>query len=198
MLVHRGHYIRTTVACNPCYYCRGPYRVSAGYTVLYPNYRGGSSHGEHYASQARLGMGTTDYSNTTSLVKADTSKGFIDKQYVAIGGLSQGGYLSYLAVTRSDFRFKAAVCGEGTTDWDMLTMTSDAPWYDAELAGSAPWETDANDTRGRQGSATWHMKDVKTKTPILILHGEEDRSLPLSQAMAFYSGYLRWGCPANL
>ena len=197
VLVHEGPYIRTTVAFNPCYYYWGPYLVSAGYTVLYPNYRGGSSHGEHYASQARRGMGTTDYSDIISLVKAGISQGFIDGESVAIGGLSHGGFLSYLAVTRSDFQFKAAVCGEGITDWDMLTMTSDAPWYDAELAGSAPWETDAYDTRGRQGSAIWHMKDVKTMTPILILHGEEDKRVPLSQAVAFHRGCLKWGWPCE-
>ena len=197
VLVHGGPYIRTTVAFNPCYYYWGPYLVSAGYTVLYPNYRGGSSHGEHYASRARHGMGTTDYSDIISLVKAGISKGFINEQNVAIGGLSQGGFLSYLAVTRSDFQFKAAVCGEGITDWDMLSMTSDAPWYDAELAGSAPWETSADDTKGRQWSAIWNMKDVKTKTPILILHGEEDKRVPLSQAVAFHRGCLRWGWPCE-
>ena len=85
--VHGGPYIRTTVAFNPCYYYWGPYLVSAGYTVLYPNYRGGSSHGEHYASQARHGMGTTDYSDIISLVKGGISKGFINEQNVAIGGL---------------------------------------------------------------------------------------------------------------
>ncbi len=58
--------------------------------MLYLNYRGGSSHGEHYASQARRGMGTTDYSDIISLIKAGISKGFIDEQNVAIGGLSQG------------------------------------------------------------------------------------------------------------
>ena len=197
VLVHGGPHIRTTIAFNPCYYYRGPYLVSAGYTVLYPNYRDGSSHGEHYASQARRGMDTTDYSDIISLVRAGISQGFIDEQNVAIGGLSQGGFLSYLAVTRSDFQFKAAVSGEGITDWDMLTMTSDAPWYDAELAGSAPWETDAYDTRGRQGSAISHMKDVKTMTPILILHGEEDKRVPLSQAVAFHRGCLRWDWPCE-
>ena len=142
-------------------------------------------------------MGTIDYTDIISLVKAGISKGFIDEKNVAIGGLSQGGYLSYLAVTRSDFQFKAAVCGERITDCDVLTMTPGIPWYDAEFAGSALWETDANDTSGRQGSAVWHMKDVKTKTPILILHGEEDRRVPLSQAVVSHRGCLRWGWPCE-
>ena len=197
VLVHGGPYSRTTVAFNPLYYYWGPYLVSVGYTVLYPNYRGGSSHGEHYASQARHGMGSTDYYDIISLVKAGISKGFINEHNVAIGGWSQGGFLSYLAVTRSDFQFKATVCGAGVTDWDMMSMTSDAPWFEAELAGRAPWETAADDTKGRQGSAIWNMKDVKTKTPILILHGEEDKRVPLTQAVAFHRGCLRWAWPCE-
>ncbi len=197
VLVHGGPYGRKTVAFNAVHYYWSAYLVSAGYTVLCPNYRGGSSHGEHYASQARHGMGTTDYTDIISLVKAGISKGFINEHNVAIGGWSQGGFLSYLAVTRSDFQFKATVCGAGVTDWDMMSMTSDAPWFEAELAGRAPWETGADDTEGRQGSAIWNMKDVKIKTPILILHGEEDKRIPLTQAVAFHRGCLRWGWPCE-
>ena len=53
-------------------------------------------------------------------------------------------------IIHSDFRFKTVVCGEGIMDCDTMSMTSDAPWDDADLAGSAPWETGVDDTKGRR------------------------------------------------
>lgn len=195
VLVHGGPYSRVTEGFDLPYFYWAPYLVSAGYAVLCPNYRGGSSHGESYASAARGGMGTTDYDDVIALVKKGVEQGLIDGERVGIGGYSQGGFLSYLATTRDDFNFKAAVCGAGITDWDMMTMTSDEFFFEAELAGKAPWECGAGNTEARHGSAIWHMENVKT--PILILHGEDDEIVPLSQAMAFHRGCLHYGVPCE-
>lgn len=195
VLIHGGPYSRVTEGFDLPYFYWAPYLVSAGYAVLCPNYRGGSSHGESYASAARGGMGTTDYDDVIALVKKGVEQGLIDRERVGVGGYSQGGFLSYLATTRDDFKFKAAVCGAGITDWDMMTMTSDESFSEAELAGKAPWECDAGNTKARHGSAIWHMENVKT--PILILHGEDDEIVPLSQAVAFHRGCLHYGVPCE-
>lgn len=196
VLIHGGPYARVSVGFNlPSSYHWGPWLASAGYTVLCPNYRGGSSHGERFASGARGKMGTTDYEDIISIVKKGISEGIVDEQKVAIGGWSQGGFLSYLAVTRPDFHFRAAICGAGVTDWDMMSMTSDAPFFETELAGGAPWDSDKDDIRPRHGSAIWDMKNVRT--PILILHGEDDVRVPLTQAIAFHRGCLHHGIPCE-
>ena len=196
VLVHGGPYGRTTVSFGSLPFRWAPWLVAAGFAVLCPNYRGNSSRGEKFASGARGGMGTDDYDDIISMVKAGVSDGLIDEQRVAIGGWSQGGFLSYLAVTRQAFHFKAAICGAGVTDWDMMSMTSDAPFWEAELAGGAPWELDASSTKARHGSAIWHMKNVSA--PVLILHGEDDVRVPLSQAIAFHRGCLHHGVPCEL
>ena len=191
VFIRGGPYGRITVAFNLLYYYWVPFLVSAGYAVFCPNYRGGSSHGEPYAAQARGAMGTTDYDDVISLVKYCISSGLIDETRMAIGGWSQGGFLSYLATTRQDLHFKAAVCGAGVTDWDMMCMSSDAPYFEAELTGKAPWGTSALDTKARHGSPIWHME--KVRTPILIVHGEKDERVPISQAIAFHRGCLQHG-----
>ena len=82
---------------------------------------------------------------------------------------SQGGFLSYFAVTRKDFQFRGAICGAGISEWTSMAMTSDAYWFQSEMAGGAPWDMDANtksdehstrrkkksisDTNARRGSA---------------------------------------------
>ena len=188
--LHGGPYGRVNLGFGIPHFYWGPWLAAAGYAVLCPNFRGGSSHGETFASSARGGVGTQDYDDIITFVKEGIERGVFDEHKVAIGGWSQGGFLSYLASTRPDFHFRAAVCGAGVTDWDMLVMSSDYPFYEAELAGGSPWSTDPNDTRGRSVSPVWHMKNITT--PMLIFHGEKDQRVPVSQAIAFYRGCLHY------
>ena len=116
VLVRGGPYTRLTKHFNMLYFYWGPWLVAAGYAVLFPNYRGGSSHGEKYASSARGGLGTDDYDDVIALTRKAIQDPTIDADKVAIGGYSQGGFMSYLAVTRQEFYFKAAICGAGVTD----------------------------------------------------------------------------------
>ena len=196
VLVRGGPYSRISISFNTMYFYWTPMLVAAGYGVLCPNYRGGAGHGEDYAAYARGGLGTVDYDDVIALIKHGVGKDLIDADNVFIGGYSQGGFMSYFAVTRSDFRFKGAICGAGVTDHDMLAMTSDAPYYtEEELGGFPPWISTPERTGSRHGSAIWHMKNVKT--PILILHGEADERVPISQAVAFHRGCLHYGVPCE-
>lgn len=224
LLPHGGPYYRLTVGFSVCHYLEVPLLISAGYGVLCPNYRGGSGRGEEHAAYARGGMGTVDYQDCIDVLQACIDKGFVDPSRVAIGGWSQGGFLSYLAVTRNKFQFRGAVCGAGVTDWDMLTMTGDAYRFEADMAGGAPWDVDEDaeahvdeemetkirsgtdgppppkawirQTASRRASALWHMRNVKT--PILIIHGEDDVRVPLSQAVAFYRGCIHNNIPVQM
>lgn len=224
VIPHGGPYYRLTIGFSVCHYLEVPLLVSAGYGVLCPNYRGGSGRGQRHAAFARGGMGTVDYQDCIDILHASIEKGWVDPLRVAIGGWSQGGFLSYLAVTRNEFSFRGACCGAGVTDWDVMTMTSDAYWFEADLAGGSPWDVDEDaeaevselnaaladscldssamhkrwlrNTASRKGNALWHMRNIKT--PILILHGEDDVRVPLSQAIAFYRGCIRNNIPVKM
>ncbi|CAL5869221.1 uncharacterized protein PFLUO_LOCUS3449 [Penicillium psychrofluorescens] len=219
LLPHGGPYGRIGIGFSICNFAEVPLLVSAGYGVLCPNYRGGSGRGQTHAAYARGGVGTVEYEDCIAILREAIDRGLVDASRVAIGGHSQGGFLSYLAVTRTGFQFRAALCSAGVTDWDLMTMTSDAYWFEADLAGGAPWDVDSNaqksgdvdakskteagapkkwirQTAGRRGSALWHMRNVKT--PILIIHGEADERVPLSQAVAFYRACIHNNVPVKM
>ncbi|KAK5047513.1 hypothetical protein LTR84_006610 [Exophiala bonariae] len=205
VIPHGGPYNRTTITFDVPYYHFGPWLASNGYAVLCPNYRGGSSHGQKHASAARGGMGTIDYSDIIAAVKTGISRQLIDPGRTIIAGWSQGGYHAYLAATRNDFPFRGAICGAGVTDLDMLVMTSCHPWYETDLAGMAPWDSDLTDTRNRSRSPTWALKKLSddmrsgvNPMPILILHPENDQTVPVSQALSFHRGCLLHGIPCEL
>lgn len=216
---HGGPYGRITNSFSVYLHYEVPLLVSRGYAVLCPNYRGGSGRGQEHAEYARGKVGTVDYSDCIAILQQGIERGLVDASRVIIGGWSQGGFLSYLAITRPDFKFRGAICGAGVVDWDMMTMTSDAYWFEADLAGGAPWDVDAvseetqtmqeadtqppdntkrwiKETAGRLGSAIWHMRNVET--PVLILHGENDVRVPFSQAVAFYRACIHNNVPVKM
>ena len=205
LIPHGGPYWRITTGFAVCHCLEAPVLVSQGYAVLCPNYRGGSSRGEEHAAYAHGGVGTVDYTDCIDVLRHAIDKGWVDPSRVVIGGWSQGGFLSYFAATRADFQFRGAICGAGISEWTSMAMRSDAFRMQAELVGGAPWDVQktrsgATSPQGepwqktadsRNASALWHMRHAKT--PVLILHGENDVRVPVEQAIAFYRACLQNG-----
>lgn len=207
--IHGGPYLRVTNTFDGTHFNWRPPLLASGYGVLLPNYRGNSSRGDAFAAHADGGVGTVDYDDILAMVQEGIDRGFVDKERIVVGGWSQGGFLSYLAAVRNgksefangkkrDWRFRAAVCGAGVTDWDMIVMTSDRPVFEAESAGIAPWAAQKDDLRARKSSAIWEVKEASESIPpILIVHGEGDERVPVSQALAFHRACLHHDIPCE-
>ncbi|KAL1892779.1 hypothetical protein Sste5346_006862 [Sporothrix stenoceras] len=206
VLVHGGPYARATDAFdayNPLYLLIQPL-LTEGYGILLPNYRGGSSRGQHFAGYARGGMGVYDEPDIVAIVQHAIDRGYADPARLVVGGWSQGGYLSYLSAVRNGahglgWRFCGAIAGAGITDWDSMMLTSDVgARYEAQFAGSTPWNTDKTDVRTRSGSALWEFKEAARHgriPPMLMLHGEKDDRVPISQAWGFQRALDEAGLP---
>ena len=203
---HGGPYARVNKTFNPSYFMLTTLLVHEGYGALFPNYRGGSSRGEKFANYALGGAGTVDYDDVITLTNHAITEGYADIDALLIAGWSQGGLLSYLAAVRNGmhekgWKFKAAIPGAGVTDFDTLCMTSDAGVFEGNLAGKAPWDCSKGDTAGRKGSALWEFKEASEAgvvPPVLILHGEGDKRVPLEQAVGFRRALEGAGLPFKM
>jgi dipeptidyl aminopeptidase/acylaminoacyl peptidase len=102
---------------------------------------------------------------------------YVDPNRMAIYGYSRGGMAaSLLAVELDDV--KAAVLGAGIYDFQRL-------WNDVQLRGvheNMRDETGMNKEAIRERSSILRMEQLKC--PVLILHGERDKNVPVSQALA--------------
>ncbi len=108
-------------------------------------------------------------------------EGVADPDRLAIGGWSQGGFMSAWAVTQTD-RFKAAVMGAGVSDWGMMVAESDLPTFEASLGGSTGWEGPGPHPHDALSPVSFA---ARARTPVLILHGSEDERVPVSQGRFF-------------
>jgi dipeptidyl aminopeptidase/acylaminoacyl peptidase len=162
-----------------------------GYAVFLPNPRGSEGGGHAFAEMARNDWGGADFQDILDGVDMLEQEGVIDPQRLAIGGWSYGGYMSAWAVTHSD-RFKTAIVGAGVIDIGAMALTTDTPDYLPGYFGDPVTNRAAYDAHSPIRYAD------KVKVPVLILHGEQDKRVPLSQGEMFYRALKFNGTPVEM
>jgi dipeptidyl aminopeptidase/acylaminoacyl peptidase len=182
VLLHGGPYGRSGLWSHVHPLDWGQLLATHGYAVVLPNYRGGYGHGNAFATSVRGDMGGAEWGDVMSIVDAAVSAGIADPERLGIGGWSQGGFLTAWAVTATN-RFKVAIMGAGVSDWGMLAATSDMPAFEASLGGDNRWDGPGPHHADAHSPISFAARRA---TPLLILHGAEDKRVPFSQASAFH------------
>jgi dipeptidyl aminopeptidase/acylaminoacyl peptidase len=194
VLVHGGPYGRSGLWSHAHPLEWGQLLATHGYAVVLPNYRGGYGHGNAFATSVRGDMGGAEWGDVVSIVDAAIAAGIADPDRMGIGGWSQGGFLTAWAVTATD-RFKVGVMGAGVSDWGMLAATSDLPAFETALGGDNRWDGPGPHHADAHSPISFAARRT---TPLLILHGEEDKRVPVTQATAFYRAIRGQAAPVEL
>jgi len=92
-------------------------------------------------------------------------------------------------------RFKAALMSAGISDWGMLVGTGEWGTMDRALAGSCGWEGTGPHPHDRVSPISFA---AQVRTPVLIVHGEDDINVPLGQATYFHRALSQYGAEHEL
>jgi dipeptidyl aminopeptidase/acylaminoacyl peptidase len=194
VLVHGGPYGRWEDGCHLSWGDWGQWLATAGFAVIMPNPRGGYGHGQTFAAAARADVGGADWLDVLSAVDAAVERGIADPDRLGIGGWSQGGFMTAWAVTQTD-RFKAGIAGAGPTEWGWMAATSDMGTFEAILGGSTPWDGPGPHRHAELSPLSFARR---VTTPLLILHGENDARVPVSQATSFHRALREVGATVEM
>jgi dipeptidyl aminopeptidase/acylaminoacyl peptidase len=156
------------------------YLAACGFVVYYCNPRGGQGYGKAHAEIIANNWGTYDYEDCMSVARFMAGKKYINKNRMGVTGGSYGGYMTNWIVSHTDF-FKAAVTQRSVTNFISFYGSSDIGFdLDREIKGS-PW---------KNHDSWWEMSPIKhvarIKTPLLIIHSENDLRCPIEQAEQLY------------
>jgi dipeptidyl aminopeptidase/acylaminoacyl peptidase len=162
--------------------------AAAGYVVLYSNPRGSSGYSEAWGRAINgpqlggHGWGTVDYEDLMAVVDTALDRfDFCDPKRVGVMGGSYGGYMTSWIVSHTD-RFKAAISERAVNNWHSMNGSSDIGWvFQAQFGTQLHDDPD--------GWAKWspitYAKNIKT--PLLILHSENDLRCPIEQAEQLFT-----------
>ncbi len=166
--------------------------ASQGYAVLRPNPRGSSGYGKEFRYANYNDWGGKDYEDDQAGVDRVIAMGVADADHMAIMGWSYGGFMTSWTITQTH-RFKAAAIGAGVTDLWSFTGTSDIPGFVPDYFGGEPWQQFEN---FRKHSPITYIKNVST--PTLIVHGEADDRVPISQDYEYYHALKNRGATVKM
>jgi dipeptidyl aminopeptidase/acylaminoacyl peptidase len=167
--------------------------VAAGYAVALPNPRGSTGRGQQFADEVQGNQwGGACYRDLMAVTDDVAARPGIDGgRMIAMGG-SFGGYMVNWIGTQTD-RFRAIVSHAGIFDFPAFHGASDYPaWFAIEMGVSPDGDPAAfGRFSPRAHAGGW-------KTPVLILHGEKDYRVPVSEALIMFEALRGRGIDAEL
>ena len=157
--------------------------AGAGYAVLFANPRGSSGYGDAWSRAIRGGWGTCDYADLLAVTDEATRRfAWIDPERLGVMGGSYGGYATSWIVGQTD-RFKAGISERAANDLRSMVGTSHngGAWMRQWYPGT---HLEYPELYARTSPIQYAPK---VKSPLLIMHYEEDLLCPLEQAQQFYA-----------
>jgi dipeptidyl aminopeptidase/acylaminoacyl peptidase len=159
--------------------------AARGYVVFYCNPRGSDGYGYAFRDAIHGQWGDADMPDILSGVDYVVQQGFIDTTRLAVTGGSYGGYMTAWIVGH-DQRFAAAVSQRGVYHLTSFFGTSDIPELMEGEFDTQPWEDPEYLWRH---SPLAYVNEIKT--PLLIIHSEQDFRAPIPDAEHLYV-MLQW------
>ena len=177
-----------------------------GYVVVMINPHGSTGYGQAFVDGVNGDWGGKPYVDLMKgLDYAETKYPFIDKtRECALGG-SYGGYMANWVLTHTN-RFACIVTHDGMYNPASAYGDTEEMWFNEwefRQTGSKepgqPWKyaaLPADQDPFRKWSPMLHIQDAKT--PTLVIHGQKDYRLDVSEAFQLFTALQRRGVPSKM
>ncbi len=165
--------------------------AAPGFVTAMVNFHGSSSFGQEFTDAITGAHGKKPFTDVMKAVDTLLTRGFIDRERMAVAGGSYGGYLASWIGTRTD-RFACIINHAGVFDL-CAQFGSDVTFGRSRAYGGTPWD---NLERVIRWSPAHNMKNYST--PTLVIHGRMDFRVPVGNGLEIYGMLKAMGVPARL
>ena len=158
------------------------YLAQSGYAVLEPNYRGSTGYGEKFRNLNVEDSGGGEMDDVAAGAQYLVAQGIADPKKLAIGGGSHGGTMVGYAVTKYPDLFAAAIELYGVVDraaFNERSNRNSAIRWMMKMGGTPEQKPEV------YAKANALLQIDKIKTPLLIMHGENDPQVPPYESAEF-------------
>ena len=162
-----------------------------GYLVACVNFHGSSGFGQAFYDSIAGAEGGKPYEDVMKGTDYLIGLGYVDEARMAATGGSYGGYLVNWINGQTD-RFACLVSHAGSFNHHGM-FASDSPRYRERRWGGFPWVNQENTDRWSPNRFAANMK-----TPMLVIHGDLDYRVVVTQGLENYNTLKILGVPARL
>jgi dipeptidyl aminopeptidase/acylaminoacyl peptidase len=167
--------------------------AARGYAVLYLNPRGSNGYGQKFSDGTLREWGGGDYRDLmTGVDEILRTRAWVDPDRLGVTGGSYGGFMTNWIITQTP-RFRAAVAVASLSN--LVSFYSTSLYQDLIHAefGGFPWD---------DFELLWRWSPLRyikaAQTPTLLLHGEQDNDVHITQAEEMYMALKRRGVESVL
>lgn len=159
------------------------------YIIVAPNRRGLPSFGREWNDQISQDWGGQAMQDLLSAIDATKTEPYIDEDRLGAIGASFGGYSVYWLAGNHNKRFKSFISHAGLFNLESWYGTTEEQFFANQDIGGAYWDKKV---------PTSYLTDSPHKyvqnwdTPIMVIHGEKDFRVPISEGIqAFHAAKLK-------
>ena len=164
-----------------------------GYVVVMINFHGSTGYGQKFIDAINGDWGGAPYEDLMKgLDYAEQHYGFIDKDRECALGASYGGYAINWILGHTH-RFKCLVSHDGMFNTESAWGTTEELWFNE-------WEFKGTPYTNRELYRKWspHLFATSFKTPTLVVHGQRDYRLDVSEGFQLFTTLQRQNVPSKM
>jgi dipeptidyl aminopeptidase/acylaminoacyl peptidase len=178
---------------NPELFASPTSATPGGYVVLMINFHGSTGYGQKFIDEINGNWGGAPFEDLMKgLDYAEKTYPFIDKDRECALGASYGGYMANWILGHTD-RFKCIVSHDGMFNSISAWGTTEELWFNE-------WEFKGTPYTNREMYEKWSPNNAAKnfKTPTLVVHGQLDYRLDVSEGLQLFTTLQREGVPSKM
>ncbi len=166
------------------------------YIIVAPNRRGLPGFGQEWLEQISGDYGGQNMLDYLAAIDSLANEPYVDETRLGAVGASYGGYSVYWLAGHHDKRFKAFIAHDGMFNFESQYLETEEMWFANWDMGGAYWDID-NPIAQKSFASSPHKSVHLWDTPILVIHGQKDYRVSISQGMQAFNAAKLLGVPAK-
>ena len=167
--------------------------AASGYVVIMINFHGSAGYGQKFIDQITGDWGGAPFEDLMKgLDYAEKTYPFVDKDRECALGASYGGYMANWVLGHTD-RFKCIVSHDGMFNTYSAWGTTEELWFNN-------WEFKGTPYSNPEMYEKWNPRNSAKnfKTPTLVVHGQLDYRLDVSEGFQLFTTLQTMGVPSKM
>ena len=157
--------------------------AARGYVVAAVNFHGSTGYGQAFTNSISKHWGDLPYQDLMKGVDYLAALPYVDATRIGAAGASYGGYMIYWMAGHTD-RFKTLIAHDGIYNTESMAGTTEEQWFPLWEFGGPMTLPEPRTLLGQWSPANFV---TQWKTPMLVVHGQQDFRVDVSEGYQAYT-----------